>query len=64
MAKEMGERLTHLVLSDNKLVGIPQIITALSVSMVLIYNLFIRVFIHLFYVIFYSPLLAGKPSYR
>lgn len=31
MAKEIGERLTHLVLSDNKLVGIPQVIAALAV---------------------------------
>lgn len=32
IAEEIGERLTHLFLSDNKLVGIPQVITALAVS--------------------------------
>jgi hypothetical protein len=32
MVSEMGERLTHLYLSDNKLVGIPQLIAALAVS--------------------------------
>ncbi|BET01150.1 F-box and leucine-rich repeat protein 6 [Nesidiocoris tenuis] len=30
LAQEMGERLTQLVLSDNKLSGIPQVIAALS----------------------------------
>lgn len=28
----MGERLTHLYLAHNRLTGIPQIVTALSVS--------------------------------
>lgn len=31
LAQEMGDRLTQLVLSDNKLSGIPQVIAALSV---------------------------------
>ena len=31
LAQEMGERLTQLVLSDNKLSGIPQIVTAIAV---------------------------------
>lgn len=32
IAEEVGERLTQLILSDNKLVGIPQLIQALAVS--------------------------------
>lgn len=32
LAQEMGERLTQLVISDNKLSGIPQIISAIAVS--------------------------------
>lgn len=37
LAQEMSERLTQLVLSDNKLSGIPQIVGALAVRQFLYY---------------------------
>lgn len=32
MLTEMGERLTHLLLADNRIAGIQQIVTAIAVS--------------------------------
>lgn len=38
LADDMGERLTHLLLANNKLAGFPQIISAIAVSYILLYG--------------------------
>lgn len=40
----MNDRLTHLLLAENRLAGIPQIVSALSVSFINLLHILVKIF--------------------